>query len=145
MNARAAFMNLMNRIFKEYLDKFIIVFINDILIYSKTWKEHEEHLRIPLQTLKNHQLYAKFSKCEFWLDKVQFLRHVISKDGVSIDSSKIETVSKWPTPKSDWSAELFRSSWPLQKICWGIHEINRTSYRTYSKGKKVWMDGEMWG
>ena len=93
-NAPAAFMDLMNRVFKEYLDKFIIVFIDDILIYSKTQKEHEEHLRIALQTLRNHQLYAKFSKCEFWLDKVQFLGHVISKDGVSVDPSKIEAVSK---------------------------------------------------
>ncbi|KAL5560581.1 hypothetical protein UlMin_036792 [Ulmus minor] len=88
----------MNRIFREYLDKFVIVFIDDILIYSKSQKEHEQHLRVVLQTLKQHQLYAKFSKCEFWLSSVQFLGHVVSKDGISVDASKIEAVSKWPAP-----------------------------------------------
>ncbi|KAL5543368.1 hypothetical protein UlMin_007152 [Ulmus minor] len=97
-NAPAAFMDLMNRVFKEFLDKFVIVFIDDILIYSKTKEEHEEHLRITLRTLDEHKLYAKFSKCEFWLDKVHFLGHVVSKDGVSVDPAKIEAVSKWPAP-----------------------------------------------
>ncbi|KAL5541347.1 hypothetical protein UlMin_045674 [Ulmus minor] len=97
-NAPAAFMDLMNRVFKEFLDKFVIVFIDDILIYSKTKEEHEEHLRITLRTLEEHKLYAKFSKCEFWLDKVHFLGHVVSKDGVSVDPAKIEAVSKWPAP-----------------------------------------------
>ncbi|KAL5545122.1 hypothetical protein UlMin_008906 [Ulmus minor] len=91
-------MDLMNRVFKEFLDKFVIVFIDDILIYSKTKEEHEEHLRITLRTLEEHKLYAKFSKCEFWLDKVHFLGHVVSKDGVSVDPAKIEAVSKWPAP-----------------------------------------------
>ena len=94
-NAPAAFMDLMNRVFKDFLDKFVIVFIDDILIYSKTKEEHEEHLRITLRTLEEHKLYAKFSKCEFWLDKVHFLGHVVSKDGVSMDPAKIEEVSKW--------------------------------------------------
>ncbi|KAL5553282.1 hypothetical protein UlMin_040683 [Ulmus minor] len=97
-NAPAAFMDLMNRVFKEFLDKFVIVFIDDILIYSKTKEEHEEHLRITLRTLEEHKLYAKFSKCEFWLDKVHFLGHVVSKDGMSVDPAKIEAVSKWPAP-----------------------------------------------
>ncbi|KAL5570682.1 hypothetical protein UlMin_020279 [Ulmus minor] len=97
-NAPAAFMDLMNRVFKDFLDKFVIVFIDDILIYSKTKEEHEEHLRITLRTLEEHKLYAKFSKCEFWLDKVHFLGHVVSKDGVSVDPAKIEAVSKWPAP-----------------------------------------------
>ncbi|KAL5545187.1 hypothetical protein UlMin_008971 [Ulmus minor] len=97
-NAPAAFMDLMNRVFKEFLDKFVIVFIDDILIYSKTKEEHEEHLRITLRTLEEHKLYANFSKCEFWLDKVHFLGHVVSKDGVSVDPAKIEAVSKWPAP-----------------------------------------------
>ena len=78
-NAPAAFMDLMNRVFKPYLDKFVVVFIDDILIYSKS---HVEHLRIVLQTLRTHQLYAKLSKCEFWLNSVSFLGHVISKEGV---------------------------------------------------------------
>ena len=99
-NAPAAFMDLMNRVFREYLDKFVIVFIDDILIYSRDPQEHAEHLRIALHTLKKHQLYAKFSKCEFWLDKVHFLGHVVSKEGIIVDPAKVEAVEKWPVPKS---------------------------------------------
>ena len=91
-NSPAAFMSLMNGIFKTYLDLFVIVFIDDILIYSKSRKEHEEHLRIVLEVLRDKKLYAKFSKCEFWLDSVSFLGHVVSRDGVVVDPSKIETV-----------------------------------------------------
>ena len=80
-NAPAAFISLMNGIFKPYLDLFVIIFIDDILIYSKSRKEHEEHLRIVLEVLRRKRLYAKFSKCEFWLDSVSFLGHVVSKDG----------------------------------------------------------------
>ncbi|KAL4018234.1 hypothetical protein IC575_021824 [Cucumis melo] len=82
-NAPAVFMDLMNRVFREFLDTFVIVFIDDILIYSKTEAEHEEHLRMVLQTLRDNKLYAKFSKCEFWLKQVSFLGHVVSKAGVS--------------------------------------------------------------
>ena len=84
-NAPAAFMDLMNWVFKPYLDKFVVVFIDDILIYSKSHVEHGEHLRIVLETLITHQLYAKLSKCEFWLNSVSFLGHVISKEGVQVD------------------------------------------------------------
>ena len=97
-NAPAAFMSLMNGIFKPYLDLFVIVFINYILIYSKSRKEHEEHLRIVLEVLREKRLYAKFSKCEFWLDSVSFLGHVVSKDGVMVDPSKIEVVKSWVRP-----------------------------------------------
>ena len=90
-NAQAAFMDLMNRVFKPFLDQFLIVFINDILVYSKGKEEHEQHLRVVLQTLRNQQLYAKFFKCEFWLENVTFLRHVISKEGIQVDPRKIET------------------------------------------------------
>ena len=86
-NAPATFMSLMNEIFKPYLDLFVIVFIDDILIYLKSKKEHEEHLRIVLEVLREKKLYAKFSKCEFWLDSVSFLGHVVSKDGVMVDPS----------------------------------------------------------
>jgi hypothetical protein len=82
-------MNLMNKVFMKFLDKFVVVFIDDILVYSKTEEGHAEHLRLVLGTLREHQLYAKFSKCEFWLKKVGFLGHVISAGGVSIDPSKI--------------------------------------------------------
>ena len=97
-NAPAAFMSLMNGIFKPYLDLFVIVFIDDILIYSKSRKEHEEHLKIVLELLREKRRYAKFSKCEFWLDSVSFLGHVVSKDGVMVDPSYIEAVKSWVRP-----------------------------------------------
>ena len=91
-NAPAAFMDLMNRVFTEYLDKFVIVFINDILIYSKKWEEHEEHLRMVLQMLREHQWYTKFSKCKFWLDYEEFLGYVISKEKVIMGAAKMAAV-----------------------------------------------------
>ncbi|KAL0550083.1 hypothetical protein IC582_014581 [Cucumis melo] len=99
-NAPAVFMDLMNRVFREFLDTFVIVFIDDILIYSKTEAEHEEHLRMVLQTLRDNKLYAKFSKCEFWLQQVSFLGHVVSKAGVSVDPAKIEAVTGWTRPST---------------------------------------------
>ena len=97
-NALTAFMDLMNRVFQPYLDRFVIVFIDDILVYSNSSEEHSEHLRIVLQILRTHQLYAKLSKCEFWLNSVSFLGHVISKEGVQVDPKKVEAVSNWPRP-----------------------------------------------
>ena len=99
-NAPAIFMNLMNKIFMPYLDKFVVVFIDDILVYSKDKLAHEEHLRIVLQTLREHQLYAKLSKCEFWLDKVEFLRHVITKDGIAVNPKNVQDVLDWQAPKN---------------------------------------------
>ncbi|GJX82274.1 putative nucleotidyltransferase, ribonuclease H [Tanacetum coccineum] len=93
-NAPAIFIDLMNRVCRLYLDKFVIVFIDDILIYSKTQEEHVEHLRLVLELLKKEKLYAKFSKCEFWLREVQFLRHVINGNGIHVDPSKIEAIAK---------------------------------------------------
>ena len=91
-NALAAFMDLMNRVFYPYFDQFVIVFIDDILVYSKSVDEHAMHLRIVLQTLRDRDLYAKFSKCEFWLNEVVFLGHVISGVGIFMDSRKIEAI-----------------------------------------------------
>nr|GEX13128.1 DNA/RNA polymerases superfamily protein [Tanacetum cinerariifolium] len=99
-NAPALFMDLMNRIFHEYLDKFVIVFIDDILVYSKTKEEHEEHLRIMLGTLCQEKLYAKFSKCEFWFGQVAFFGHIVSADGITMDPAKVEAITKWPRPKT---------------------------------------------
>ena len=99
-NAPAAFMDLMNRVFKEYLDKFVIVFIDDILIYSRSKEDHVEHLRTVLKILKQKKLYAKFKKCEFWLDKIAFLGHIVSSEGILVDPSKVEAVENWPRPKS---------------------------------------------
>ncbi|GJX37432.1 putative reverse transcriptase domain-containing protein [Tanacetum coccineum] len=92
-------MDLMNRVCKPYLDKFVIVFIDDILIYSKDEKEHEEHLKAILELLKKEQLYAKFSKCEFWIPKVQLLGHVIDIRGIHVDPAKIESIKDWASPK----------------------------------------------
>ena len=91
-NAPTAFMGLMNRVFQPYLDQFVVVFIDDILIYSQSEVEHEDHLRFVLQLLRDHQLYAKFSKCEFWIAEVGFLGHVVSAAGVSVDRRKVEAV-----------------------------------------------------
>ena len=99
-NAPAYFMNLMNKVFMEYLDKFVIVFIDDILIYSKSEEEHEEHLRLVLNKLRDHQLYAKFNKCEFWMKEVTFLGHVMSAEGVAVNPSKVNDVLNWESPKS---------------------------------------------
>ena len=99
-NAPTAFMDLMNRVFQPYLDRFVIVFIDDILVYSGSSEEHSEHLRIVLQTLRERHLFSKLSKCQFWLDRVAFLGHVISVEGVSVDPQKIEAVVNWKPPKN---------------------------------------------
>ena len=88
----------MNQVFKSFLNEFVIVFINDILVYSKSFSKHEWHLRMFLQTLRSRRLYAKLKKCEFWLSTVTFLGHIISVDGVSINSHKVETIMNWPRP-----------------------------------------------
>ncbi|GKA72088.1 putative reverse transcriptase domain-containing protein [Tanacetum coccineum] len=125
-NAPAVFMDLMNRVCKPYLDKFVIVFIDDILIYSKNKEEHEEHLKIILELLKNEQLYAKFSKCDFWLESVQFLGHVINNKGVHVDPAKVEAIRNWSAPttpkeknkKYEWGTDEDEAFQTLkQKLC----------------------------
>ncbi|GJS60105.1 reverse transcriptase domain-containing protein [Tanacetum coccineum] len=106
-NAPAVFMDLMNRVCKPYLDKFVIVFIDDILIYSKSKEEHAEHLKLILELLKKEELYAKFSKCEFWLSKVQFLGHVIDSEGIHVDPAKIESIKDWASPKTPTEIRQF--------------------------------------
>nr|GFA94300.1 putative reverse transcriptase domain-containing protein [Tanacetum cinerariifolium] len=106
-NAPAVFMDLMNRVCKPYLDKFVIVVINDILIYSKNKKKHEEHLTLILELLKKEELYAKFSKCEFWIPKVQFLGHVIDSKGIPVDPTKIESIKDWASPKTPMEIRQF--------------------------------------
>ncbi|KAI3687110.1 hypothetical protein L1987_80801 [Smallanthus sonchifolius] len=107
INAPAVFMDLMNRVCKPYLDKFVIIFIDDILIYSKTKADHEQHLRLVLDLLKKEQIYAKFSKCEFWLKEVQFLGHIVNDKGIHVDPAKIETVKNWNTPKTPTEVRSF--------------------------------------
>ncbi|XP_052733512.1 uncharacterized protein LOC128196492 [Vigna angularis] len=99
-NAPAIFMDYMNRIFRPYLDKFVVVFIDDILIYSKSFDEHEDHLRIVLGVLREKELYAKRSKCEFWMKEIQFLGHVVSAGGISVDPAKVKAVLDWENPRS---------------------------------------------
>jgi hypothetical protein len=93
-------MYMMNKVFMEYLDKFVVVFINDILVYSRNEEEHEGHLRLVLQRLRDNKLYAKLSKCEFWLKQVALLGHIVSKGGISVDPSKVQDVLSWKTPTS---------------------------------------------
>ena len=106
-NVPTTFMDLMHRVFQPYLDRFVVVFVDDILIYSKSEEDHEGHLRIVLQTLSEHQLYAKFSKCEFWLTKVRFLGHVVSVSGVFVDLEKVEVVMSWERSKSVFEIRSF--------------------------------------
>ncbi|KAD4385611.1 hypothetical protein E3N88_25780 [Mikania micrantha] len=106
-NAPAVFMDLMNRVCKPYLDKFVIVFIDDILIYSQNEEDHKQHLKLVLQLLAKEKLYAKFSKCEFWLKEVHFLGHVVNYKGIQVDSSKIEAVKKWEAPTTPTEIRQF--------------------------------------
>jgi hypothetical protein len=99
-NAPAYFMNLMNKVFMEYMDRFVVVFIDNILIYSKSDSDHEEHLRLVLHKLRDNQLYAKFSKCEFWIGEVPFLGHIISNGGILVDPAKVKEIMEWSVPST---------------------------------------------
>nr|GEW66465.1 reverse transcriptase domain-containing protein [Tanacetum cinerariifolium] len=121
-NAPAVFMDLMNRVCKPYLDKFVIVITDDILIYSKSKQEHEEHLKLILELLKKEKLYAKFSKCEFWIPKVQFIGHVIDSKGIHVDPAKIECIKDWASLKT--AMEILNDKLTQKKVkCdWGDKE-----------------------
>jgi hypothetical protein len=99
-NALAYFMNLMNKVFMEYLDRFVVVFIEDILIYSKSVSDHEEHLRFVLQKVQDNQLYAKYNKCELWIDEVPFLGHIIYNGGILVDPAKVKEIVEWGIPST---------------------------------------------
>ena len=99
-NEPAAFTNLMNRVFRPYVDQFVVVFIDDILVYSKDAQEHEQHLRIVIEMLREKKLYAKLSKCDFWLKKVSFVGHIVSAGGIRVDPIKIEDVVNWKPPRN---------------------------------------------
>ncbi|GJT15204.1 putative reverse transcriptase domain-containing protein [Tanacetum coccineum] len=141
-NAPAVFMDLMNRVCKPYLDKFVIVFIDDILIYSKNKQEHEEHLKIILELLKKEELYAKFSKCEFWIPKVQFLGHVIDSEGIHMDPAKIESIKDWTSPKSSTEIRQFLGlDEYYQRFIEGFLKIAKPMTKlTQKKVKFVWGD-----
>ncbi|GJW93516.1 hypothetical protein Tco_0173188 [Tanacetum coccineum] len=118
-NAPAVFMDLMNRVCKPYLDKFVIVFIDDILIYSRNKEEHANHLRIILELLKKEKLYAKFSKCDFWIHIVQFLGHLIDSQGLHVDPAKIEAVKNWTSPTTPTEIRQFLGTSKNKKYIWG--------------------------
>ncbi|GJS06076.1 reverse transcriptase domain-containing protein [Tanacetum coccineum] len=141
-NAPAVFMDLMNRVCKPYLDKFVIVFIDDILIYSKSKKEHEGHLRQILKLLKKEELYAKFSKCEFWIPRVQFLGHVIDCQGIHVDPAKIESIKDWASPKTPTEIRQFLGlAGYYRRFIEGFSKIAKTMTKLTQKGVKFdWGD-----
>ncbi|GJU81282.1 putative reverse transcriptase domain-containing protein [Tanacetum coccineum] len=141
-NAPAIFMDLMNRVCKPYLDKFVIVFIDDILIYSKSEEEHEVHLKTILDLLEKEKLYAKFSKCEFWLKEVQFLGHVVNRDGIHVDPSKVEFVKNWKTPESSTKIHSFlRFASYYQRFIENFSKITKPLTLLTQKNKAyVWGD-----
>ncbi|XP_058070918.1 uncharacterized protein LOC131219952 [Magnolia sinica] len=106
-NAPAVFMDRMNRVFRPFLYRFIIIFIDDILVYARSCKEHEEYLRAVLETLKKNQLYAKYGKCDFWMEEVKFLGHVVSKEGISVDLANVTAVQDWKQPNSVTKVKSF--------------------------------------
>ena len=106
-NASVAFMYLMNRVFRPYVDQFVMVLIDDILAYSKDWEDHDTHLRVVLETLRNEQLYAKLSKCEFWLREVSFLGHIISEEGLRVDPKKMEVIIEWKPSRNVTEVRTF--------------------------------------
>ncbi|KAK1692299.1 hypothetical protein QYE76_008996 [Lolium multiflorum] len=136
-NAPAYFMNLMNKIFMNFLDKFVVVFIDDILIYSKSEEEHEQHLEVILETLRHHKLYAKFSKCEFWLKEVGFLGHILSAGGIAVDPAKIKTVEEWKAPTTQTEVRAFLGlAGYYRRFVEGFSSIARPMTQLLKKDKK---------
>jgi hypothetical protein len=136
-NAPAYFMYMINKVFMEYLDKFVMVFIDDILVYPRSEEEHEGHLHLVLQKLQDHKLYAKLSKCEFWLKQVAFLGDVISKGGISIDPSKVQVVLSWkaPTSVSDIQSFLGLAGY-CRRFIEGFLKIGKPMIKLLKKDKK---------
>jgi hypothetical protein len=135
-NAPTYFMNLMNKVFMEYLDRFVVVFIDDILIYSKSESDHEWHLRLVLQKLRDSQLYAKFSKCEFWIDKVPFFGHIISNGGIAVDPAKVKEIMEWtiPTTVTEIRSFLGRARY-YQRFIEGFSKIAKPMTSLLEKGR----------
>ncbi|GJW72330.1 putative reverse transcriptase domain-containing protein [Tanacetum coccineum] len=137
-NAPVVFMDLMNRVCKPYLNKFVIIFIDDILIYSKDKKEHEEHLKAILELLKKEKLYAKFSKCEFWISKVQFLVHIIDSRGIHVDPAKIESIKYWASPKTPTEiCQFLGLAGYYRRFIEGFSKIAKSMMKLNQKGIKL--------
>jgi hypothetical protein len=136
-NAPSYFMYLMNKVFMEYLDKFVVVFIDDILVYSKSEEEHEEHLHLVLQKLRDHRLYAKLSKCGFWFKQAAFLGHIVSKGGIFVDPSKIQDVLSWNAPMSVSNIRSFLGlAGYYQRFIKGFSKITKPMTELLQKDKK---------
>ncbi|GJU48093.1 putative reverse transcriptase domain-containing protein [Tanacetum coccineum] len=137
-------MDLMNQVCKPYLDKFVIVFIGDILIYSKSKQEHEGHLKLILKLLKMEELYAKFSKCEFCIPKVQFLDHVIDSQGIHVDPAKIKSIKDWASPKTPTEIRQFLGlAGYYRRFIEGFSKISNSMTKLTQKGVKFeWGDKE---
>jgi hypothetical protein len=136
-NALAYFMYLMNKVFMEYLDKFVVVFIDDILVYSRSGEEHEEYLRLALQKLQENRLCTKLSKCEFWMKQVAFLGHIISKGGISVDPSMVQYVMSWNAPTSVGDIRSFlRLAGYNQRFIEGFLKISKPMTELLEKDKK---------
>jgi hypothetical protein len=136
-NALAYFMYPMNKVFMEYLDKFVAVFIDDITVFSRSEEEYEEHLRLALQRLREHRLYAKLSKCEFWMKQAAFLGHVISKGGISVDPSKVEDVLSWNAPMSVGDIQSFLGlARYYRRFIEGFSKISKPMTELLEKDKK---------
>jgi hypothetical protein len=136
-NATSYFMYLMNKAFMEYLDKFVMVFIDVILVYSRSEEEHEEHLRLALQKIQEHRLYAKLSKCEFWMEQVAFLGHIILKGGISVDPSKVQDVLSWNAPTSVGDIQCFLGlAGYYQRFIKGFLKISKPMTELLEKDKK---------
>jgi hypothetical protein len=135
-NAPTYFMYLMDKVFMEYLDKFVVVFIDDILIFSKNEEEHDEHLRLVLQKLRENQLYAKLNKCDFWLKEVSFLGHIISEGGISVDPSKVKDILSWKTLQnvSDIRSFLGLAGY-YRRFIEGFSKISKPMTELLAKGK----------
>ncbi|XP_042019055.1 uncharacterized protein LOC121766889, partial [Salvia splendens] len=139
-NAPAVFMDLMNRVFHPFLDRFVLVFIDDVLVYSKNEEEHKEHLRTVLATLRDEKLYAKFSKCEFWLKEVNFLGHVVTSDGIRVDPAKVEAVQEWKSPSTQNEIRSFLGlAGYYRRFIEGFSKIARPMTQQLKKGvKMIW-------
>jgi hypothetical protein len=140
-NASAYFMNLMNKVVMEYLDRFVMVFIDDILIYSKSGSDHEEHLRLVLQKLRENKLYAKYSKCEFWINEVPFLGHIISNGGISVDPAKVKEIVGWSIPSTVTDVWSFLGlAGYYQRFIEGFSKIAKPMTSLLEKGREFKWD-----
>jgi hypothetical protein len=139
--APAYFMNLMNKVFMEYLDQFVVVFIDDILVYSQNEETHEDHLRLVLQKLHDNQLYAKFWKCDFWLKEVAFLGHIITDGGIKVDPSKISEILNWKQPTYVSKIRSFLGlAWYYRRFIEGFSKIVKPLTSLLEKGKEFEWD-----